>query len=97
MSTTSASLPKDAFLPSQPPLSLPSPHPQRVQAVLSDSEQVTLNVGGYRFTTTVHTLRNAPAPSLFAAMFSGRHTVTKDASGCYFIDRDGRHFHDILN
>lgn len=65
--------------------------------MLSDSEQVTLNVGGYRFTTTVHTLRNAPAPSLFAAMFSGRHTVTKDASGCYFIDRDGRHFHDILN
>lgn len=30
-------------------------------------------------------------------MFSGRHPLKPDKSGCYFIDRDGRHFHDILN
>lgn len=56
-----------------------------------------LSVGGYKFTTTVTTLRNEPAPSLFDAMFSGRHNVKPDESGCYFIDRDGRYFHVILN
>ncbi|GIL64512.1 hypothetical protein Vafri_18391 [Volvox africanus] len=70
---------------------------QRVQTILHDVEQVTLNVGGRKFTTSVNTLRNAPNPSLFNAMFSGRHKLTKDEEGCYFIDRDGRHFHDILN
>ncbi|GIL75612.1 hypothetical protein Vretimale_15136 [Volvox reticuliferus] len=70
---------------------------QRVQTILHDVEQVTLNVGGRKFTTSVNTLRNAPNPSLFNAMFSGRHKLTKDEDGCYFIDRDGRHFHDILN
>ena len=70
---------------------------RRVENVLSDVEQVTLNVGGCRFTTSVSTLRNAPSPSLFNAMFSGRHKLVKDQEGCYFIDRDGRHFHDILN
>jgi len=70
---------------------------QRVQHVLSDSEQVTLNVGGFKFTTTVTTLRNAPSPSLFNAMFSGRHKLKPDDAGCIFIDRDGRHFADILN
>ena len=31
--------------------------------------QVTLNVGGLRFTTSLSTLRNAPSPCLFNAMF----------------------------
>ncbi len=39
---------------------------------------VVLNVGGVNFTTTQITLQNAPAPSLFAAMFSGRHTLRAD-------------------
>ena len=93
--------------------------------MLSGNEQVVLNVGGVSFTTTQMTLQNAPAPSLFAAMFSGRHTLKADAvrfwaqcnivcvahdrnlhlltivciaqNGHYFLDRDGRHFHDILN
>lgn len=64
------------------------------QQVLCDSEQVTLNVGGSRFTTTISTLRNAPSPSLFAAMFSGRHELQRCADGSVFIDRDGRHFAD---
>jgi len=70
---------------------------ERVMQVYNDSEQVTLNVGGHKFTTTIATLRLAPAPSLFNAMFSGRHVLKVDESGCYFLDRDGRHFHDILN
>ncbi|KAL3148506.1 hypothetical protein ABBQ38_013947 [Trebouxia sp. C0009 RCD-2024] len=69
----------------------------RVSQVFSGNEQVVLNVGGVKFTTTQLTLQNAPAPSLFAAMFSGRHTLKADQNGHYFIDRDGRHFHDILN
>ncbi|PNW73939.1 hypothetical protein CHLRE_13g579017v5 [Chlamydomonas reinhardtii] len=66
-------------------------------------EEVTLNVGGLRFTTSLSTLRNAPNACLFNAMFSprasrsGRHKLSKDEAGCYFIDRDGRHFHDTLN
>lgn len=47
----------------------------------SDSEQVTLNVGGYKFTTTIATLRTAPSPSLFNAMFSGRHALKPDDVG----------------
>ncbi|DBA66409.1 hypothetical protein WJX79_000202 [Trebouxia sp. C0005] len=70
---------------------------QRVSQVFSGNDKVVLNVGGVNFTTTQTTLQNAPAPSLFAAMFSGRHTLTADQNGHYFFDRDGRHFHDILN
>ncbi|WIA37898.1 hypothetical protein OEZ86_001275 [Tetradesmus obliquus] len=68
-----------------------------VQAVFTDSDQVLLNVGGTCFTTTVSTLRSAPSPSLFAAMFSGRHAVVRGPDGAVFIDRDGRHFGDVLN
>ena len=46
--------------------------------VYSDSEQVTLNVGGHKFTTTIYTLRMSSSPSLFNAMFSGRHTPMPD-------------------
>ena len=131
--------------------------------VLSPGDRVVLNIGGQAFTTTVATLRNATAPSLFSAMFSGRHPLRPDAvrfscrsvpgldslqpawilllcdpwyrlklqstmrpcmprmlachrcnlymlspkvltpfvsswqAGAYFIDRDPRHFHCILN
>lgn len=57
------------------------------QAVFRDGDQVVLNVGGLRFTTTVNTLRGAPSPSLFAAMFSGRHAVQTAPDGSVFIDR----------
>jgi hypothetical protein len=30
-------------------------------------------------------------------MFSGRFPLTPNAEGAYFIDRDGRHFHYVLN
>jgi hypothetical protein len=70
-----------------------SPHTPVVavvlQAVFADSDQVVLNVGGCRFTTTVSTLRSAPSPSLFSAMFSGRHAVVRGTDGAVFIDRCG--------
>ncbi len=65
--------------------------------VLSNGEQIALNVGGVRFTTSVTTLRNAPSPSFLSAMFSGRHALTPGPDGSIFLDRDGRHFHDVLN
>ena len=34
---------------------------------------------------------------MLGAMFSGRHALIQDKNGAYFIDRDGRHFHEILN
>ena len=46
--------------------------------VFEDTEVVRLSVGGVSYTTTVATLRNAAEPSLFTAMFSGRHTLRPD-------------------
>ena len=30
-------------------------------------------------------------------MFSGRHVLTKDDQGAYFIDRSAKHFEAVLN
>ena len=46
--------------------------------MFEDTEVVRLSVGGVSYTTTVATLRNAAEPSLFTAMFSGRHTLRPD-------------------
>ena len=55
-----------------------------------------LSVGGAHFETSLETLLKDPN-SMLAAMFSGRHYVSKDEDGRYFIDRDGTHFRYILN
>ena len=34
---------------------------------------------------------------MLGAMFSGRHALTQEKNGAYFIDRDGTHFREILN
>ena len=59
-------------------------------------QRVKLNVGGSRFETTLSTLTRHPE-SMLAAMFSGRHEVPQDEDGYVFIDRDGTHFHTVLN
>ncbi|KAL8152423.1 hypothetical protein V2J09_010183 [Rumex salicifolius] len=59
---------------------------------------VRLNIGGKKFSTTVDTLTQREPDSMFAAMFSGRHTINHDAEkGYIFFDRDGKHFRHILN
>lgn len=72
---------------------------------------VSLNVGGAGFTTSLETLQGGfsagdgdscggqdrVSGSMLGAMFSGRIPPRKDSEGRYFIDRDGRHFHHILN
>lgn len=60
------------------------------------SKQIKLDVGGYKFTTTLTTLTADP-DCMLAAMFSGRFMVERNEDGCVFIDRDGQYFHHILN
>jgi len=63
---------------------------------LKSSKQIKLDVGGYKFSTTLTTLTADP-DCMLAAMFSGRFMVEKNEDGCVFIDRDGTYFYYILN
>lgn len=56
---------------------------------------VGLNIGGEKFTTRLSTLTKYP-DSMLGAMFSGRHKLDADRNGDYFIDRNGKYFHYIL-
>jgi hypothetical protein len=57
--------------------------------------RVELNIGGYRFETSVQTLRRVPH-TFFDAYFSGRYAQDVCADGSIFVDRDGAHFGHIL-
>lgn len=63
----------------------------------ADDDLVELNVGGTAFTTTKQTLLRAGACPFFVHLLSGRFAVRRDKVGRIFIDRDGTHFHHILN
>jgi hypothetical protein len=56
---------------------------------------VTLNIGGYRFETSVQMLRRVPH-TFFDAYFSGRYTQDVCNDGSIFVDRDGEHFGHVL-
>jgi hypothetical protein len=56
---------------------------------------VELNIGGYRFETSVQTLRRIPH-TFFDAYFSGRYAQDVCRDGSIFVDRDGAHFGYIL-
>lgn len=55
-----------------------------------------MNVGGKIFATTKTTLCKVEG-CMLAAMFSGRHQLSKGPDGAYFIDRSPKHFETILN
>jgi N-acetylneuraminic acid mutarotase len=57
--------------------------------------RVELNIGGFRFETSVQTLRRVPH-TFFDAYFSGRYAQDVCADGSIFVDRDGEHFGHIL-
>jgi hypothetical protein len=57
--------------------------------------RVELNIGGYRFETSVQTLRRVPH-TFFDAYFSGRYAQDVCKDGSIFVDRDGEHFGHIL-
>jgi hypothetical protein len=56
---------------------------------------VELNIGGYRFQTSVQALRRIPH-TFFNAYFSGRYAQDVCRDGIIFVDRDGEHFGHIL-
>jgi hypothetical protein len=56
---------------------------------------VVLNIGGYRYETSVQTLRRLRG-IFFDAYFSGRYAQDVCADGSIFIDRDGEHFGQVL-
>jgi N-acetylneuraminic acid mutarotase len=56
---------------------------------------VELNIGGYRYETSVQTLRRVPH-TFFDAYFSGRYAQDVCTDGSIFVDRDGEHFGHIL-
>jgi predicted metal-binding protein len=56
---------------------------------------VELNIGGYRFQTSVQTLRRVPH-IFFDAYFSGRYAQDVCSDGSIFVDRDGEHIGHIL-
>jgi hypothetical protein len=61
------------------------------------STKVSLDVGGTKYATRLSTLTQGAAEhTMLGALFSGRHTLLEE-DGSYFIDRDGRNFHVILN
>jgi len=61
------------------------------------SNRVLLDVGGSLFSTTAETLTKVP-DSWLGRMFSGRFPIhVNHDDGRVFIDRDGTHFHIILN
>jgi hypothetical protein len=57
--------------------------------------RVELNIGGYRFETSVQTLRRVPH-TFFDAYFSGRYAQDVCEDGSIFVDRDGEHFGHVL-
>jgi hypothetical protein len=57
--------------------------------------RVELNIGGYRFETSVQTLRRVPH-TFFDAYFSGRYAQDVCLDGSIFVDRDGEHFGHVL-
>jgi hypothetical protein len=57
--------------------------------------RVELNIGGYRFQTSVQALRRVPH-TFFDAYFSGRYAQDVCDDGSIFVDRDGEHFGHVL-
>jgi hypothetical protein len=57
--------------------------------------RVELNIGGYRFETSVQTLRRV-RHTFFDAYFSGRYAQDVCNDGSIFVDRDGEHFGHVL-
>eukprot|EP01083_Nonionella_stella_P087687 243992_1 len=64
--------------------------------LMHSSEPITLDVGGMKYRTSLHTLtkyRN----TVLSKMFEGKFALRSSKDGSYFIDRDGTYFGMILN
>jgi hypothetical protein len=58
--------------------------------------RVELNIGDYRFHSSVQALRRVPH-TFFDAYFSGRYAQDVCDDGSIFVDRDGEHFGHVLD
>eukprot|EP01089_Gocevia_fonbrunei_P007302 TRINITY_DN18382_c0_g1_i1.p1 TRINITY_DN18382_c0_g1~~TRINITY_DN18382_c0_g1_i1.p1 ORF type:complete len:214 (-),score=46.81 TRINITY_DN18382_c0_g1_i1:56-697(-) len=63
--------------------------------VVNLQQRIKLNVGGYKYETTLATLN--VVSSMLSVMFSGNFTQQPDEDGYHFIDRNGDLFGDILD
>jgi hypothetical protein len=61
----------------------------------AQERRIELNIGGFRFETSVQTLRRLPH-TFFDAYFSGRYTQDVCNDGSIFVDRDGELFGHVL-
>jgi hypothetical protein len=72
---------------------------REVEAMQTHQEKqrghVEINIGGYRYETSIQTLRRVPH-TFFDAYFSGRYAQDVCTDGSIFVDRDGEHFGHIL-
>jgi hypothetical protein len=70
--------------------SLPTKHPS--------DPTITLNIGGHIYTTLRSTIENnVDRQSFLSRIIDQQSDVPLDSCGRYFIDRNGEHFHYILN
>lgn len=60
----------------------------------AQTTHVRLNVGGTKVETCIPTI--SKGSRFFEAMFDGKYENVPAADGFFFVDRDGRHFADIL-
>ena len=60
-----------------------------------NNDWIKLNVGGFRFETTVKTL--LMEDSMLSRMVASEIPTSKDEDGCIKIDRPGKHFNQILD
>ena len=60
-----------------------------------NDDWIKLNVGGFRFETTVKTLSRED--SMLSTMVTSEIPTSKDEDGCIKIDRPGKHFNLILD
>eukprot|EP01083_Nonionella_stella_P059307 155141_1 len=64
--------------------------------LMYSGEPITLNVGGLKYETSLHTLTKY-RDSVLSKMFEGKFSLKPTKDGSYFIDRDGTFFGMILN
>eukprot|EP01083_Nonionella_stella_P150568 479851_1 len=69
----------------------------KIQSQLSHSgEPITLNVGGTKYQTSLHTLTSYQS-TVLSKMFEGKFSLKPSKDGSYFIDRNGTYFGLILD
>jgi len=86
----------DAFRKDYDAIGAPEIDAPKIDGQVTHKEQIVLNVGGKRFTTSLTTLRSIKG-TFFDEMFREEANTTISADGSYFIDRDPCTFGYVLD